>query len=1109
MRSPSRSLEGLGREGFEVERACHRPGSAGGGGARSRPARPASAGHRRLRGLPAAARAVARPDHRRQRPRGRGRPRRRAGARCGRLPRQAVRAARAVARIHAVMRRLESRAGDRGADAGRRARGRPCGPGARRLDGADSQLTPREFDLLALLASDPGAAVSRETDLREGLGDALVRVAEDDRRARCRAAQEARRPGLDRDRARRRLPPPQPDVAPAPAQLPDLTLIVLAVLEVPLGVTYSRNERRDLETKVERDAVTVASLSEGALEGAGEASTASLRTIARRYQRDTGGRVVVVDARGTRARGFAPDPGRHELREPPGDRVRARRAGLRPACVTRTPSDVDLLYVAVPVASAGQDPGRSADHVPDLRGRPARHRYWLTLARSPAIVLAGVSLLGLWIARGVVRPLRKLESAAAEVGAGRLDVRAPEEGPEEVRRLAHEFNETAAKLQRLLESQQAFVADASHELRTPLTALRLRLENMDPKEAGPALAEVERLGRLVESLLALARADAAAVRSEPVDVDKVLADRLAHWDGVERRGERGLRVRSSPDRLGQILDNLVANAIAVSDSVGVSVMREDGWVELHVVDHGPGLTEEERKRAFDRFWRGQGKSPGSGLGLAIVRRLADVDGGEAELLLAPGGGLDAVVRLRSGVAMPGGETTIVFLAALGTALATGLGALPLLAVRTQGARWLGAANAVASGVMLGASLSLLTEGGERNVARTAVGALAGVAFVWIIQRSLNSGGEPHVGALSGADARKALLIVGVMTAHSVAEGVGVGASFGGGNTLGIVIAIAIAIHNIPEGLAISLVLVPRGVRVRTAALWSIFSSLPQPLLAVPAYLFVEAFTSILPAALGFAAGAMVWMVATELIPEATERLPRLRVLEDGGNRVRGDVRFPDCAAPLLSAPDPFLYSDEGDAADGLCQRGPTRGVAAPAWRGTSGAPGARARHAPRGRAEDRDAPAQARPRVDPGPAGAPAARLPARGRREPDLRPVRRAGGCDRRRGAERLAAPYTRAADGAEGGDRGRERLDPGGLVQPGLARREAAARNRRAASRPAAAERVRGSLVRPERRRARRPTWRRSIPPARRSRRRGCARSSPPRSGSRATTWTSSRPG
>ena len=425
-----------------------------------------------------------------------------------------------------------------------------------------------------------------------------------------------------------------------------VTLIVLAVLEVPLGVTYSRNERRDLETKVERDAVTVASLSEGALERSGEAATASLRTIARRYQRDTGGRVVVVDTRGSAIADSNPIAGdssfasRPEIASALGGRV---ATGVRHSNTL----GVDLLYVAVPVASAGKILGAARITYPTSAVDRRVTRYWLTLAAIAGVVLAGVALLGLWIARGVVRPLRKLESAAVEVGAGRLDVRAPEEGPEEVRRLAHEFNETAAKLQRLLESQQSFVADASHELRTPLTALRLRLENMDPKEAGPALAEVERLGRLVESLLALARADAAAVRSEPVDVDTVLTDRLAHWDGVERRGERGLRVRSSPDRLGQILDNLIANAVAVSDAVDVSVMREDGWVELHVVDHGPGLTEEERRRAFDRFWRGQGRSPGSGLGLAIVRRLTDADGGEAELLLAPGGGLDAVVRLRS------------------------------------------------------------------------------------------------------------------------------------------------------------------------------------------------------------------------------------------------------------------------------------------------------------------------------------------------------------------------------------------------------------------------------------------------------------------------------
>jgi zinc transporter ZupT len=130
--------------------------------------------------------------------------------------------------------------------------------------------------------------------------------------------------------------------------------------------------------------------------------------------------------------------------------------------------------------------------------------------------------------------------------------------------------------------------------------------------------------------------------------------------------------------------------------------------------------------------------------------------------------------------------------------------------------------------------------------------------------------ELELGTLRGTDALKALMIIGVMTLHSVTEGVGVGVSFAGGEALGVFITTAIAVHNIPEGLAISLVLIPRGESIRRAAGWSVFSSLPQPLLAVPAFLFVAAFQPYLPVGLGFAGGAMIWMVFSELIPEALD-----------------------------------------------------------------------------------------------------------------------------------------------------------------------------------------------------------------------------------------------
>jgi zinc transporter ZupT len=152
----------------------------------------------------------------------------------------------------------------------------------------------------------------------------------------------------------------------------------------------------------------------------------------------------------------------------------------------------------------------------------------------------------------------------------------------------------------------------------------------------------------------------------------------------------------------------------------------------------------------------------------------------------------------------------IFLAALITALATGLGAIPFFFVKDVGPWWLSAAYAIAAGLMLGASHGLITEGLDYSATRLILGIGIGLVFMTLTHNALQGREDLHLGALQGANALKAVMIIGVMTLHSFSEGVGVGVSFGGGETLGGLITAAIAVHNIPEGLAISLVIVSRG-----------------------------------------------------------------------------------------------------------------------------------------------------------------------------------------------------------------------------------------------------------------------------------------------------------
>ena len=210
----------------------------------------------------------------------------------------------------------------------------------------------------------------------------------------------------------------------------------------------------------------------------------------------------------------------------------------------------------------------------------------------------------------------------------------------------------------------------------------------------------------------------------------------------------------------------------------------------------------------------------------------------------------------------------VLAVSMGTALATGLGVLPVMAARLNEKRSIALSSAVAAGFMLGASVGLFYEGGRTSVAATIFGAIAGIVFIVVTKTIIGKSKHAHVGGLRGARGATALLMIGVMTVHSMAEGIALGVSFAGEGSLGVLIAIAIAIHNIPEGVAISLTLVPFGERPFTAAIWSVVSSLPQPLMAVPAYLAVRAFEPLLEAGLGFAGGAMVWMVFSQLLPES-------------------------------------------------------------------------------------------------------------------------------------------------------------------------------------------------------------------------------------------------
>lgn len=456
-----------------------------------------------------------------------------------------------------------------------------------------------------------------------------------------------------------------------------ITAFVLLVLEIPLGVSYANSVEGRITSDLQHDAFAMAIKAQQPLGAAATSAIArnELRELAAGYRQSSNGRVVIVDRDGF----VVADSNR----DAPDDIVTPRNIGSKPEVAAALAGElvrgtrasrrlpVDLLYVSLPVGSATGIEGAVRVTYPASVIADGILRIWLLLAATGGVVLGIVFLASLLLARSMTKPLGELRDAAVRLGGGDLKVRAEvPRGPAEVTVLAQSFNATAVQLEQLVGSQGGFVADASHQLRTPLAALRLRLENLEAEVSGPtaedldgALAEVIRLSNLVDGLLVLARAEQASSAPALVDVEEVIEGRREAWEAFA--AERFVYIRPAvaghpvaritPGRLEQVIDNLLNNALEVAPphtSVWLVAVERGAYVELRVRDEGPGMSDEERARAFDRFWqsgtaRRDGRPNGHfGLGLAIVRKLVGSDGGDVALEESPSGGLEAIVRVR-------------------------------------------------------------------------------------------------------------------------------------------------------------------------------------------------------------------------------------------------------------------------------------------------------------------------------------------------------------------------------------------------------------------------------------------------------------------------------
>ena len=447
-------------------------------------------------------------------------------------------------------------------------------------------------------------------------------------------------------------------------------LLILVALEVPLALNLSRRVDAEVRNDAAGQAHIVAAQASGSMN-----RPVRLRALTERAASTLGARVIVVDSTGALK---ADSAGRAAGSYASRPEIRVALSG-RTAQGERQSETLGtkLLYTAVPVTSGGRTVGavRVTQSVSAVTDRVRRSVLALVAIGAAALLLGLV--LAWFLADSLSRPLRRLAKTAREVEEGDFDARAEVAGPQEAKEVAVAFNDMADRISTVLAAQREFVANASHQLRTPLTGLRLRLESAEAKADSPELErelaaaeqEVERLARLLNTLLMLAREGQTPRTGQLVSLG--LAAKHAHerWEArSEARGQRldletgvDVVVHAAEEDLAIVLDNLIENALHYSpagSTVSIEYGRDGADAFLAVLDDGPGVAPGEEEAVFERFNRGQaGKSgpAGTGLGLAIVQTLAQRWGGKASLSARPEGGTRAEIRLPARDSVPVGE----------------------------------------------------------------------------------------------------------------------------------------------------------------------------------------------------------------------------------------------------------------------------------------------------------------------------------------------------------------------------------------------------------------------------------------------------------------------